>query len=279
MARESWFPADQIALLAPRAALPWTVCVLFYGQHSELCRRFLTCLYRWTDPAAFQLRAGLNAVCPETEALVRDAADRFGNVRIFQSVENLYKCPMMRRMFHEPPCETEWTVWFDDDSRVTGPGWIMDLALAMQKVREAELFGSLHGVDVGDHLEQFITSAGWYGGIPQQSHGETGKRTIIFPVGGFWAVRTSRIQETGWPDSRLIHFEDDYLMGEAMRQKGVKMVHFESGVRISDAPRRAPDNVPTELPLTHSPDLSLTPGRLGGKSTGSPQSRPRRRSS
>jgi GT2 family glycosyltransferase len=252
MARRSSFSVGQIMLLAPRAALPWTICVLFYGNYPHLCRRFLERLYRWTDPRAFRLRAGLNAVCRETFELVQDTAARFNNVTLFNSPENIYKCPMMRRMFHDPLPETEWTVWFDDDSHVTGPGWIIDLAIAMQKVHEAELIGSLRRVDVSDHLEAVITSARWYQGLPRSFNGERNARTIVFPVGGFWAVRTARIREVDWPDARLTHFEDDYLMGEAMRQHGVKMFHFESGVSINDAPRRAPDHTPTTLPIIHS---------------------------
>ena len=45
---------------------------------------------------------------------------------------------MMRRMFHHPVPETEWTVWFDDDSRVMGPNWVVDLALAMERAPEAD---------------------------------------------------------------------------------------------------------------------------------------------
>ena len=249
---QRFFSSGGISLLAPRAALPWTICVLFYGDHADLCRRFLEALYRFTDPAAFHLRAGMNAVSEETTRLLHEAAERYGNITLFPSKQNLFKLPMMRRMFHDPPPETDWTIWFDDDSHVTSAHWIMDLALAMEQAAEVDLFGSLHSVGVSDHVEQFITSARWF---RDQSRliGYDGKPIIIFPVGGFWAVRTARLAQTNWPDVRLDHFEDDYLMGEAMRQQGVRLAHFESGVAISDAPRRAPVEVPWVLALDHPP--------------------------
>jgi Glycosyltransferase like family 2 len=249
---QRYYCSNGIALLAPRAALPWTICVLFYGDHADLCRRFLESLYRFTDPAAFHLRAGMNAVGEETARLLREAAERYGNIKLYSSGQNLFKLPMMRRMFHDPPPETDWTIWFDDDSHVTSPHWIMDLALAMEQAQDVELFGSLHAVDVSDHVEQFITSAEWYREVPRRTW-QDGRRMIIFPVGGFWVVRTVRLAQTNWPDVRLDHFEDDYLMGEAMRQQGVRLAHFESGVAISDAPRRAPAEVPWALALDHPP--------------------------
>jgi GT2 family glycosyltransferase len=232
---------EQLRLLAPRAALPWTVCVLFYGNHPDLCERFLGSLYRYTDPAAFHLRAGLNAVCAETARMVRAAQRQHGNISITASRKNIFKCPMMRRLFHEPPVETEWIVWFDDDSHVTGPGWIRDMALAMERNPGAEFFGGLCWVDVSAKLERFIRRAQWYRDVPRMIHSEDGRPIIMFPAGGYWSIRSARIREAGWPDPRVIHFEDDYVMGEAMRQLGVGMAQCVSGVKVSDAERRMPE--------------------------------------
>jgi hypothetical protein len=245
------FSLEAVSCLVSAVSFPWTVCVLFYGDHAPLCRRFLEQLYRFTDPAAFRLRAGMNAVCPATRNLLKAAQKRYRNVSLFPSRVNLFKCPMMRRLFHHPPPDTEWTIWFDDDSFVTNPGWVLDLAMAMERWPSADLFGSIRGVDVSERLEEFITSARWYRGIPRQIRQDSLKPVILFPMGGFWAIRTARLMETDWPDHRLEHFEDDYLMGEAMRQQGVKMVNFDSGVSISDAPRRAPTDAPQTLKLDH----------------------------
>lgn len=245
MKRNEVFSPKELQILSPRALLPITICALFYGNWPGLCKRLLDSLYRWTDPAAFELRAGMNAVCAETKQLLMAAQQTYGNVMLYNSSRNLYKCPMMSRMIHTPALTSEWMVWFDDDSHVTGPRWLLDLLMHFERHAEAELFGSLHFVDVCPELEKSITSASWYKGVPLHRLGGSDRKIILFPVGGFWAIRSARLLEIGWPDPRLLHFGDDYLMAEALRQQGVQMADFNSGVAIDNAPRRAPANAPS----------------------------------
>jgi GT2 family glycosyltransferase len=248
-ATKSYYTLESLQNLTSRAALPWTISVVFYGNHPSLCRRFLEALYRCTDPKTFQLRAGMNAVCQETRELVRAASEKNGNILFIDSEKNLYKNPMMRRLFYETPLETEWTIWFDDDSYVTGPQWMLDLALAMERESSTDLFGHLMHVEVDAQLESFITTSKWYRGVARRQHEEHGRPIIRFPVGGFWAARTMRLQEINWPDPRLTLYHEDFIMGEAMRQNGIEPFPFDSGVRISDAPHRAPSDIPKELPF------------------------------
>lgn len=243
-----YYPLRELQGIASRIQWPVTIGVVFYGGHPILCQRFLERLYRFTDPAAFQLRAGMNAVCQETLDLVQQAAETYGNVLMDVSDLNLYKCPMMRRLFYSTKLTTEWTVWFDDDSYVKGPHWLLDLAMAIEKNKASDLFGCLMRVNVDEALESFICSSPWYKGVARRMHPEDGHPIIQFPVGGFWAARTARLYEVDWPDTRLTLYHEDFIMGEAMRQHGVDPVHFESGVCISDAPHRAPADVPTQLP-------------------------------
>lgn len=246
--KNSFYPLNELRCISARISLPVTIGVVFYGDHPILCQRFLDRLYRYTDPKAFQLRAGLNTVCQETLDLVHAASEKYGNVLIEESDVNLYKCPMMRRLFYSTKVSTEWTVWFDDDSYVKGPHWLLDLALTIERHDETDLFGCLMRVNVDDPLEAFITQSPWYRGIERRLHPEEGDPIIQFPVGGFWVARTSRLYEVDWPDTRLTLYHEDFIMGEAMRQHGVDPVHFESGICISDAPHRAPADVPTQLP-------------------------------
>ena len=113
----------------------------------------------------------------------------------------------------------------------------------------SELFGHLMHVEVNAQLESFITTSEWYRGVPRRLHEEHGRPIIRFPVGGFWAGRTERLLAIHWPDPRLTLYHEDFIMGEAMRQNGVEPYPFDSGVRISDAPHRAPMDIPKELPF------------------------------
>ncbi len=243
-----YYTLEVLKRLVPKIEFPVTIGVVFYGSHPNLCQRFLDRLYRYTDPEAFQLRAGLNSVCPETLELVEHASQIHGNLLIEKSDVNLYKCPMMRRLFYNSRITTPWTVWFDDDSYVRGAHWLLNLGLAIEKNPKADLLGCLMRVDVSEALEEFIQKSPWYRGVSRRLHPKNGHPIIQFPVGGFWAARTSRLYEVDWPDTRLTLYHEDFIMGEAMRQHGVDPVHFESGICISDAPHRAPVDVPTELP-------------------------------
>ena len=54
----------------------------------------------------------------------------------------------------------------------------------------------------------------------------------------YWAVKAEVIRQLDWPDSRLVHFEDDYLLGEALHQNGYEIGRCESGVVIDCGARR-----------------------------------------
>lgn len=229
-----------LELLAPSIQFPVTICALFFGDHAGLCRRLLDSLHANTDPAAYELRCGLNAVGDETRRLVMAAKRRHGAVRVCESRRNIRKCPMMRRLFHGKRISTEWTLWFDDDSFVSRPDWLLSLAMAIEARPDADVHGSIRYVTPSERIQRFIRSASWFRGQPFAIAPETGGPKLEFVVGGFWAVRTRLIYAIDWPDPRLIHFEDDYIFGEALRQHGAVTASFESGVVISDAPRRGP---------------------------------------
>jgi GT2 family glycosyltransferase len=229
---------DELKLVAPQVGFPVTICALFFGEHPYLAHRFLDSLFCCTDPAAFRLRCGLNAVGHRTHELIESARRRFRNVRVYESRRNLGKCPMMRQMFHEPRIATRWTFWFDDDSFVTRSDWLLSWALAVEAQPETGVLGSIRYVTASPRIQRFIKSAAWYRGKALATDPVSGAARLEFVVGGFWAVRTRLLYQLDWPDPRLIHYEDDYIFGEALRQRGVVTTSFDAGVVISAAPRR-----------------------------------------
>jgi GT2 family glycosyltransferase len=242
----------EIGTLAPGLSLPCTICALLFGDHVALARRLLESLFHFTDPSVFHLRLGLNAVSNETDRLVADHESRYPNVTVVRSTRNIFKCPMMRRLFYDEPIETRWTIWFDDDSYVHRADWLLGLGLAIQSESPlVALWGSQHYVAPGQRVCEFIRTAKWYRGMPLSCRAN-GDAVIQFPTGGFWAIRTDVIYELGWPDPRLMHYEDDYILGEAVRQIGKLTAHYRGGVVINDAPRRSAPGTPTELRIEHS---------------------------
>lgn len=230
--------------LCPSVGWPVTICVLFYGDFPELARRFFRSLHTHTPSGLYELRIGLNAVGETTKRLAGEAARHIPGTRIFESRENLFKCPMMRRLFFHPPITSRWAIWFDDDSYVTRGDWLAGLALHLEQFPEAAIFGKPLFVKPGPDTLRFVQNASWYRGLPwlTRPHPSRGGVQPIFKfvAGGFWAFRTEALRGLDWPDPRLIHNEEDYLLGEALRQNGFSMRPYTGGVAINRAARRGP---------------------------------------
>ena len=226
-------------------APPVTLCVVCYGSHAGLARRFLESLYACTDPSLFSLRAGLNEVEPETRRLFERYASRHGNVDVVIEPRNVFKNPMMRRLFHERPLTSRWTLWCDDDTHFTQTDWLPQLARQIDQHPGVAMWGSIHYI-LCQHpsVLDWIRRATWYRSLPfPEESMPDGTRTprFEFATGGFWALRTEVLHALNWPDPRLIHAGEDVLLGEALRQNGHLIGDFTSGVCINDAPRRNAD--------------------------------------
>lgn len=222
--------------------LPVTVCVVCYGNHVDLARRFLESLYANTQVSHFSLRAGLNAVDPATLALFRNYSERHGNIQVFVEEQNTFKNPLMRRMFNEKPLETKWTIWCDDDTYFTEPDWLQRLNERTQDRPEITIWGHVYVFWRNDQLIlDWIQKATWYRSLEfkRSTDGRAnGAVEFLFATGGYWAARTEALQSLDWPDPRLRQAAEDYMLGEALRQNGFKIGDFHHGVKINDAPRR-----------------------------------------
>jgi GT2 family glycosyltransferase len=231
-----------LALSAPAMQFPVTVCVLAYGAHFPLAERFLTSLYQFTDPALFQLRAGLNEVEPATLELFETFRTRMGNVELFVEPRNVFKSPLMRRLIHDPPVPSHWMIWCDDDTYFTRPDWLQRFALRIETHPHVAMWGMTHALWRRDEfILEWIKAAPWYRGV-DFLHGRdldgNDAAEFRFATGGFWAIRTALLRELDWPDRRLVQANDDFLLGEALRQRRLEIGGFHYGVAINDAPRR-----------------------------------------
>lgn len=225
-----------------------TICVALFGDYSDLCRRFVAKLYQFAPPFEFSLRIGLNAACRETIDLVESTAREAGNVLIHSEPKNIYKSPLMAKLFALEPITTDWVIWFDDDSYPYRNDWLAGLRLKIEAQPEVDVWGNVLFTDADESAVRFIQTAAWYRGLPfnhQEPTGEWSERPILtFVEGGFWAAKTSVLRALQWPDPRLVQNEDDYIFGEALRQNGFKIGRYKSGVRISQADRRCPRDTP-----------------------------------
>lgn len=228
--------------LAPSVGWPVTVCVLVYGDHPDLAGRFFERLVRHTPMELVRTRIGMNAVGAATRRIVDSFVEDHPGTWVVDSGENLFKNRMMRRLFHERPLETRWAIWFDDDSFVRRDDWLQSLAMRIEGSPGSSMLGRPAMVAPDRRVLRFVESAAWFRGKPFLRIGEDGggSEWFTFVEGGFWAVRSDAVRMLDWPDPRLIHYLDDFIMGEALRQNDLTMVPHWSGVEISASPRRGP---------------------------------------
>jgi hypothetical protein len=226
-------------------APPVTVCVLCYGDYPELAKRVLGSLLNLTQKGTYRLRLGLNSVSAQTRSAIAGLVGDLDPELVIESDTNLYKSPMMRRLFYEVPLGTKWTVWFDDDSYVYRADWLQMLSWHSRMQPLTDMWGKRLYVRGNESYRQYIQEAAWFRGLELDIDPDDATLCRLnFIAGGFWAIRTQCLHEIEWPDARLLHFGDDYMLGEALRQNRKSLGQCYSGVAISQAKRRAPEGTP-----------------------------------
>ena len=144
----------------------FTVCVLLYGDHLPYAKRVLgSILATATVPLVRSLRVGMNAVSADTRQWVYAQLRAHACLSlVYDSQENRYKYPMMRRMLYDPndPVITPWVMWFDDDSYLAGnPDW---WETAYQVAQTAELVGEAWRIRLQPAQITKISQQPWYRG-------------------------------------------------------------------------------------------------------------------
>ncbi len=154
---------------------------------------------------------------------------------------------MARYLFHDLALQSEYLIWFDDDSHVE-PGWWEALWPLME--RRIDYIGQQWWVDYLPGQRQMIQAQPWYRGIPFEIR--NGKPGVHFMTGGFLAVRSACLLEANFPDTNtcwkgrpLQQYGGDTLLGEIARQLGWSRAKHDAGVHVNvdlqgrhPAPRR-----------------------------------------
>jgi len=215
---------------------PVTICVLLYGDFPALSQRCLQSIYQTVDPSLFELRLGLNAVSARVRRLLDHYIVSKGNVRLYEETANIYKYPLMRKMFYKPGLDSRWVIWFDDDSHAVSGNWLAGLDKFVTANPGAKMVGKKYFYHLTPGQLTWIKEAKWYKGKPQRTR--RGMPKTDFLTGGWWAMRTSAVKRLHWPDPRISHNGGDVMLGEACYQNDIMIQQFYNGVRISDYVRR-----------------------------------------
>lgn len=245
--------SDKFGLLDdPRIGGKFTICVLMYGdkgtKYHELHRRCLNSILKTVPPSRMDLRVGCNEVPPETESYLRSLPIQ----KTYTESRQIYKYPMMRRMFHDPeqPITTPWIIWLDDDSYIRNDDWLLSLTktiLNQNPKFNVALLGQQrqHPLRKGsrDPRDWFRKSPSYRGKEFQNRYGRAvpnGDR-IVFVNGGFWCLSTEAMRRADIPDPRLRHNGGDICIGFQVYQNGYTSLEFNTDkvlCHTSAAPRR-----------------------------------------
>lgn len=210
----------------------FTVCVLFYGpaQYHSLHMRCLNSIVSTCPPGRIDLRVGSNELCDETAAVLDRLVDHGVVSKHYRHRENALKYPVMREMFHDTalPIETNYLIWFDDDSIADrNQQWLTLLAQAILANPEAGLFGADMTIRLSTAQQQLYRSRPWYQGRPFRMKNKKPAPNgdhAVFVAGGFFCLKTAAMRAADIPDAALTHNGGDYTIGEQLYQAGYDIV-------------------------------------------------------
>lgn len=207
------------------------ICVLFYGADEychHLARRVLNTPMQQLAALGVEFRFGLNAVSEQTRQFIREqVADVFPGTLVVDCPENIFKYPMMRRLFYDQPLRRPFVMWFDDNSYLLpdtdAANWLSRLA---RQLTACPLIGSVYtGKLVGDQAH-WIADQTWYADKPPNDY-------VKYVIDSWWAAQSAEILAHDWPSPDIRHHGGDIMLGEFCRQRDLSICHFRDGVAIN----------------------------------------------
>jgi hypothetical protein len=207
------------------------VCVLFYGSDDycyQLAQRVLNDPMRRLAQQNVEFRFGFNAIGAETRAFVsQQIADHFSGATVVDCPENIYKYPIMRRMFYAEPLQARAVMWFDDNSCIT-PDTDIDhwLSRIMRQLDGCALLGSVYTQGLVGRQADWIKAQPWYAGKQPGPY-------VKYAADSWWVMRAEPLVQFDWPSTDIAHHGGDVMLGELCRQQDLTLCHFRDGVLIN----------------------------------------------
>jgi len=214
-----------------------TICVLLYGHYTDLARRCIESVKRFVPNDECVLRIAMNSCCAETLQYVSEIQDSMPVELVIRSDVNIHKYPIMRKLFWDTRIDSDWIIWFDDDTHIISDTWWPGLWQFLDRF-PVEAAGKLACWGLLPGEWEFIQKCDWYEGRKPEIVGSSGEYGCCFIVGSYWAIKTECIRILNWPDPRLIAQGGDTLLGSAMWQKGWRQGYHVEGIKAGDAKRR-----------------------------------------
>ena len=208
------------------------VCILFYGADDYCCqlaRRVLNGPMReLATDCEIEFRFGLNAVGENVKAIVVDAlnTDFFNRTTVFESDVNVYKYPIMRRMFYEKQLQAPLTMWFDDNSFINPTTDVFFwLDRVVKQMQHCSMIGSVYTQGLAGNQADWVRAQHWFNGKVPGPY-------VKYAAGGWWTVDTAILHKFDWPSHDIKHYGGDVMLGELLCQQNLRLCHFRDNVTI-----------------------------------------------
>ena len=206
------------------------VCVLFYGTDAycyQLAERVLNAPMRQLAQMGAEFRFGLNAVSDRTRDLVYATAREFSAVHVVDCPENIFKYPMMRRLFYDHPCTRQFLMWFDDNSYILPDTDVEHWAArVVRQLNACSVLGSVYTGKLVGNQRAWITAQPWYAGKEPNDY-------VKYVADSWWAAQPTAFFKHDWPARDIRHHGGDIMLGEFCRQHDLQLCHFRDGVAIN----------------------------------------------
>lgn len=221
-----------------------TVGCLVYGDYPVLAQKCLQPLVSLRDQGLIDLRVGAN----EPSVATLEVLKSLGVVNPVVAAPQIFKYPMMRRLFYDKPLTTDYVMWFDDDSFISAPQpdiWLKQLLSKADSSKVISAMGSEYVLNGSLPAK----AAEWFKSRFPTALSAPSLNNPKFLTGGWWLMRTPILHELDWPHKDLVHRGGDVGLGIVMRMMGLSFLHYRAGVMInagetgkeSHSPRRGYD--------------------------------------
>ena len=185
----------------------------------------------------FDLHVGANHCGAQTLRELRKLYDEGSIDTLIESSKNINKCPMKRLLIDR--IETEFGVWFDDDSHALA-GWNAALLEFIEQHPDVDVAGQLYEMQRTRRYRQFLQQRPWF--VNEELWIADTRTSSHFATGGLYLFRAAFVRRHNYPDKGIIKRFDDLLLGDLITQQRGKLLPFSekllAKLRISDGDRR-----------------------------------------
>jgi hypothetical protein len=156
------------------------------------------------------VRSIYNGIYPTLAALSVDMPELYATGAVSSRAE------LMRQMINT--CKTKNFVWIEGRERFVDDNWLLNL------VGNGEPSGIVKWTKVNAYQLGLIRNATWFKGIEPETFklDNTCAKIYHFDQGAF-SIQTEVLKQISWPDLHLPDAQLDIMLGEALRQYGVKL--------------------------------------------------------